>query len=302
MRQADVAVFCPLCGQGACLEFRTRDWNLRVSREVFDYYRCPVCRLLFVSPIPTNLDRYYPRDYYTIPRSVWRLDRIAEAQRYQIAMVQQFAPAGQLLEIGPAWGVFAHLAKKSGFDVEVIEMDERCCKYLADVVGVRVIHSNTPAEVLRTVAPKNVIAFWHVIEHLPDPWTSLEQAANKLLPGGILVIAAPNPEALQFRILGSRWAHVDAPRHVQLIPVKVLIERLVGWGLEPAMVTSNDKGGRGWNTFGWQRSLMNLTTWRWMQWATWGLGWVISKGVGIFESSNLKGSTYTIILRKANNA
>jgi 2-polyprenyl-3-methyl-5-hydroxy-6-metoxy-1,4-benzoquinol methylase len=298
MRPTEVTVACPQCRQASPLAFRAKDFNRRLSSEVFDYYRCPACHLIFLSPIPANLGSYYPQDYYTLPQTTQRLDRIAEALRYQIELVRRFVPTGRLLEIGPAYGAFAHLAKKAGFDVEAIEMDQRCCAYLSEVVGVRAINSDDPAGVLPTLEQKDVIALWHVVEHLPDPWTVLERAAERLRPGGILLVAAPNPDASQFRLLRSHWPHLDAPRHVELIPARLLIRRLASAGLEAVLVTTNDQGGRGWNVFGWQKSLVNLSNNRRMQWLMWRVGWVFGKAVGVLESGEMKGSTYTMILRK----
>lgn len=291
-------VVCPVCSKPAIFKFQTSDFNRLISREKFIYYSCLDCGLVFLSPIPGNLADYYPNDYYTIPNSVQRLDQIARSQRYQIEMIQRFVQSGRLLEIGPAYGAFARLAKLSGFDVEVIEMDDRCCQYLEQVVGVRVIKNNEPGQVLRTVEPKNVIALWHVVEHLLNPWMVLEQAAARLLPGGILLIATPNPDALQFRILRSRWPHVDAPRHLQLIPVNLLIQQLAPLGLKPVMVTSNDKGGRSWNVFGWQKTLMNLSHQQHIQLFLKALGLILGKVLGVFESGELKGAAYTAIFQK----
>ena len=289
---------CPVCGQKSPLDFRARDLNWRVSDELFNYYRCPNCELIFLAPLPADLGRYYPSSYYVEPRSLQRVDRIAERQRYQIEMVQRFVPNGRLLEIGPAFGVFAHLAKKSGFEVNTIEMDERCCRFLRDVVGVGAIESDDPADVLPRLEPQQVIAMWHVIEHLPEPWLCLQRAAECLTHGGILLIAAPNPRALQFRLLRSRWPHVDAPRHVQLIPAGLIARELRKAGLVPVSMTTNDPGGRIWNRFGWQRSLMYLSPRPSMHLAARVVGRLIAAVTGVVEGHGMRGSTYTMILQK----
>ncbi len=291
---------CPFCHEPAIPEFRTHDVNRQVTTEQFSYFRCRACGLIFLSPVPANLEDYYPNEYYdAIPRSMRRLDQIAEANRYQIEMVQRFIPAGRLLEVGPGYGTFARLAKKSGFDVEVIEMSDRCCKYLTEVVGVQAINSSRPAEVLKTAGPKDVIALWHVIEHLPNAWECLESAAHNLAPGGVLLIATPNPDALQFHMMGSAWPHVDAPRHLYLIPANVVIQRLRPLGLEPVLLTTNDKGGQSWNRFGWQRFLMNRFSSKLAQMAAFVLGYLISVPMALWERRELKGSAYTLILQKA---
>lgn len=290
---------CPFCHEPAVREFQIHDINRQVTAEQFSYFRCRSCGLLFLSPVPENLGSYYPDEYYdAVPWSRQRLDRIAEANRYQIEMIQRFVPAGRLLEIGPGYGTFAHLARKSGFEVEAIEMSERCCKHLTEVVGVRAINSSRPDRVLETIGQKDVIALWHVIEHLPNAWECLESAARNLAPGGILLIATPNPDAVQFRMMGSVWPHVDAPRHLYLIPASLLIDRLKPLGLEPVLLTTNDKGGKSWDRFGWQRLLMNRFSSKPVQMAAFALGYLVSVPMALLERRNLKGSAYTVVLQK----
>ena len=134
-------------------------------------------------------------------------------------------------------------------------MDARCCAYLERVVGVRTIQSERPDEALAALEPVRAITLWHVLEHLPNPWAVLEAAAKRLEPGGVLLVATPNPDSLQFRVLRTRWAHIDAPRHLFLIPFHTLRQRAAKLGLSSAGVTTSDAAGRHWNRFGWDNAL-----------------------------------------------
>jgi hypothetical protein len=96
---------------------------------------------------------------------------------------------------------------------------------------------------------------WHVLEHLQRPAAVLEQAAAQLEPGGVVALAVPNPDSLQFRLLRGRWAHVDAPRHLFLIPFGALRAQAAKVGLDLAHVTTSDPAGRHWNWFGWEYAL-----------------------------------------------
>jgi hypothetical protein len=60
---------CPFCSQPSELHFRSKDFNRKLSRQTFDYFRCPECRVIFISPVPTDLGRYYPESCYTLPTS-----------------------------------------------------------------------------------------------------------------------------------------------------------------------------------------------------------------------------------------
>jgi 2-polyprenyl-3-methyl-5-hydroxy-6-metoxy-1,4-benzoquinol methylase len=292
---------CPYCQSVATPVLRTKDYNQRITNDAFTYCRCGACGLLFLAPLPDDLGQYYPGTYYAIQPAIEDLRRIARRHRYQIDLVRKYVSGGRLLDIGPGQGIFAHLAKEAGFTVETIEMDEGCCAQLRDVLGVGAIQSDDPAAVLPSLAPQQVITMWHVVEHLPDPWLTLQRAADNLAPGGILLVAAPNPRSLQFRLFGPRWVHLDAPRHVQLIPVPLLVRHLAKLGLRPELVTANDQGGRMLNVYGWRASLLNLSTRRGYRAAAWRLGWLIGHLAGFGDGRFWPGTTYTAIFRKSSD-
>jgi SAM-dependent methyltransferase len=45
----------------------------------------------------------------------------------------------------------------------------------------------------------------HLIEHLYHPELFISEAARVLLPGGILLIASPNPTGIGASVMKSRW-------------------------------------------------------------------------------------------------
>ena len=298
-------IICSLCQVEANFLFDAKDLNRKVSDKIFSYYRCPKCQLVFLPQIPENLGDYYT-GYYQFP-TLEKIAQTASGERFKIEMVQQFKTAGKLLEIGPSIGVFCYQAKQAGFEVDAIEMSTDCCKFLSKEIGVNAINSDKPPEVIKNMEAHDVIVLWHNIEHLPDPWACLDQVSQNLSPGGILVIATPNPESLGFRMLGSKWPHVDAPRHLNLIPLKTLVEYLKPLKLIPIMATANDSGAQYWNRFSWQVYLMNYfnidgksyskkSRWEWLFWA--GIGYIISLPLALVERKNLNGSAYTVLFRK----
>jgi 2-polyprenyl-3-methyl-5-hydroxy-6-metoxy-1,4-benzoquinol methylase len=290
---------CPYCHTESPLYFQSRDYNHRISQEIFDHYRCPQCHLIFLAPIPADLSSYYPDMYHTIPKTREYLETGSKPEKYKIEIVEQFIGTGRLLEIGPSYGSFTYLAKKAGFEVEAIEMDAQCCQFLKEVVGVNAINSNDPVEALKQAEPYDVIALWHVIEHLPDPWSVLDAIYEKLNPGGIVVLAAPNPDAFQFHLMGRYWPHVDAPRHVALIPMELLAEKLKILGMKAELLTTTDKGSIGWNEFGWAFFFSNFSPYFQVKRALRYVGRMLSLLLSPIEKMEGKGSAYTIVFRKS---
>jgi hypothetical protein len=290
---------CPQCKGEAPATFRTTDLNRRISDETFDYYACNRCGLIFLDPMPADLGRYYPNEYYVLPESLEVVARYAQHEQYKIDLVTKHLRQGRLIEIGPATGGFCFLAKQAGFDVQAIEMDARCSAFLREVIGIAVVNSNEEVVALNRLEPADVIALWHVVEHLRDPWTMVDAIAAKLRPGGIAVIATPNTHAMQFKVWKARWTHVDAPRHVVLIPPELLVERMQANGMELVELTTADPGGIGWNWFGWVFSFANLTQIARFKRPLRGVGRVVRALVRPIEDREGHGAAYTAIFRKA---
>ena len=291
---------CPHCASMASFEFCARDMNLRVSRADFPYFQCHGCGLWFIAEAPTDLDRYYPAAYFTLPANKARLTEVAGREQFKLDLIRPYQSGGDLLEVGSAWGSFAYAAKLAGYDVTSVEMDERCCQYLREVVGVTVYNSDAAGALPTGLAEYDVVALWHVLEHVQHFEEMLSQLAGLVRPGGIMAIASPNPDAWQFRLMRNRWPHVDAPRHLQLIPVRLIIEILSRHNFNLLLATCDDRGGRRWNTFGWQRLIINsLPSSR----VATAVGLATGAGLGAmltpFDGRPLRGAAYTLILKRA---
>jgi 2-polyprenyl-3-methyl-5-hydroxy-6-metoxy-1,4-benzoquinol methylase len=222
----------------------------------------------------------------------------AALEKYKINLIRQFVSKGRLLEVGPAYGAFLYCAQAEGFEVEAIELEEDCCKFIDETLGAKSVCEHDIPAALRKMKPYHVIALWHVIEHLPDPWSALRAITDALLPGGIAVIAAPNPNALQFYILRRLWTHVDAPRHLELIPRALLQHEMESLGLKTVLSTTTDEGSLGWNRFGWEFSLANLTTHPVVKHYALKIGSLISSILGPVERQEGYGSAFTLIFQK----
>jgi len=276
----------------------TIDYNRAISDVRFLYAKCTNCGLISLINAPQILGHYYPDGYHQIPSTQAAIDAGVAHDQYKIDLVKRFTTSGRLLEIGPSWGAFCLLAMQGGFSVEAVEMDDRCCAFLRARLGISAMCSDDETEALRKASEPDVITAWHVLEHLRDPWRFVAAASQRLAPGGILVVATPNPEAFQFRMLGRFWAHIDAPRHVHLIPRQVLRHWAEATGLETLLLTSTDAGSLGWNRFGWELSLPHLVSSPFMKRRLRTLGRAIATIASVAERREGWGSAYTAIFRK----
>jgi hypothetical protein len=134
----------------------------------------------------------------------------------------------------------------------------------------------------------------------------LDAIYAKLKTGGILVISTVNPEAFQFHVIGRHWLHLDAPRHLTLIPIGLLADKMASSGAKLEMITTTDPGSIVCNSGGWKCFFVHTCAERYagrlllpilrpIMYAT---GIVVSRLVGPIERSKERGSAYTMVFRK----
>jgi SAM-dependent methyltransferase len=286
-----------LCGGSSSRAFVATDRNRGISDERFTYRRCDRCETLFLTDVPADLGRFYPPSYYRLPEAD-ELDDLASSEAHKVELLRDQVEPGRLVEVGAGFGVFARAARNAGFDVTAIEMDRRSVEYLETVVGVNALESPRPDKVLASLPPSRAVVMWHSIEHLPRPWDVLTRAAENLEPGGVLAVATPNPRSLQFRLLGARWAHLDAPRHLFLIPPQAFDRRARDLGLSRVLITTADRSGRHWNRFGWEHALRRHPSRHPSTSATRALSLLLTQAVRPIETLGLNGSAYTSVFIK----
>jgi 2-polyprenyl-3-methyl-5-hydroxy-6-metoxy-1,4-benzoquinol methylase len=118
-------------------------------------------------------------------------------------------PSGSILEVGGGNGFFLEAALASGFtSAHAIEPS-------IDAVAVsrEDIKANTIIDVMRPgLIPENsydVVAMFHVMDHLPDPLETVKTCIAALKPGGTLVVAVHNFNAWSSRLLKEKSPIVD---------------------------------------------------------------------------------------------
>lgn len=293
-------IVCPYCGGDAVISVSAPDINRRITPIVFHQWRCNQCQLRFIVNPPEDIGQYYDGEYNHLWTTLEDLDKIAVPhERFKIDILLTAKKSGKLLEIGASNGAFCRMAQQAGFEVHAIELNQACVDFMNNVIGIRAIQSVDPAAVLAASSEKyDAICLWHTIEHLREPWRIIDLAVARLAPGGILLFAAPNPDAWQARLLGARWVHHDMPRHLFLLPISWIHDVARKTGLVVEDITTRDEGSLFWNRFTWaliMRSWASKERWRTR---LWNLGMFVGRLLQPWESRPGKGSAYTAILRK----
>ena len=78
----------------------------------------------------------------------------------------------------------------------------------------------------------DVVSAVEVLEHVRDPGTLVETAAQLTRPGGLLYVTTPHGRGLSARVLRTRWSVMRPPEHLQLFSIEGLRTMLTGAGLQ----------------------------------------------------------------------
>jgi SAM-dependent methyltransferase len=160
------------------------------------------------------------------------------------ARIDRAAPPGPVLDVGAGEGGLVAALARRGREAIGLERDGAPGAVPRIVAGDVLDHTGRYAAVV----------FWHSLEHLRRPGAALRHAARDLLvPGGLLVIAVPNPASLQARAFGDRWLALDPPRHLVHVPQATLLGTLRAEGLTVER-RSGVRGGQ--VLFGWLHGLV----------------------------------------------
>jgi SAM-dependent methyltransferase len=232
-------VTCELCGaDNTEVLFEGVDhWYNLPGR--FPVRRCRECGLIYLNPRPDRLEihHYYPQAYEPYSPaiddelSLWRRLNRRYGMFKRVQMIQaRLKIKGRALDVGCATGVFLEALQRHGWEVHGVEPNAEAAAYARsrlrlDVFNGELVQARFPACYF------DLVTLWHVLEHVHQPRQMLLEAARITRPGGMLVLALPNPDSLEARLFGPFWAGWDVPRHLYIFPVPVISKMLreTGW-------------------------------------------------------------------------
>ncbi|ULE33954.1 class I SAM-dependent methyltransferase [Mycobacterium sp. IDR2000157661] len=107
-------------------------------------------------------------------------------------------PSLPLLDVGTGAGNIPRLVHSLGFQsIDVADAYKECLQSTAESVPIRqsyLIDENT-FNISDVIPPSsyNVVTMSHVLEHLLNPVKGLQDVYDLIAPGGVMVLAVPNP-------------------------------------------------------------------------------------------------------------
>lgn len=213
---------CPVCGSTHLKKvFPVADYS--VSGENFFIEECEQCTLRFTQDCPSSatIAPYYQSENYishtntnkgVINQLYRQVRKITLRQKKKLIQQITGLSSGNLLDLGSGTGAFAGYMKNAGWQVTGLEPDEGARKVAYKEFGVVLTDTNSFYEL--APAQFDVITLWHVLEHVHDLHSYVQQLKILLKPQGKILIAVPNYTSEDARYYGVHWAAYDVPRHL----------------------------------------------------------------------------------------
>ena len=229
---------CPVChsSKNDIFVAHAYDRQFNLSIRKYDYFKCKVCSVVFISPFP-NLDEiaeFYPHSdqYYAYdPRNVPETYRVIRkyCQDKNIFIQTQlrlffpfinFEQTGRVLDFGCGVGHFLDGMKQLGWETCGIEIGDE-----AAAIATKNHHILEDVHQLINHYPEayfDLITYFQSIEHLPKPVEVLKVIRKFQNPSGKTIITTPNTDCSLAAREKVNWRGLECPRHLCLFnPVSV---------------------------------------------------------------------------------
>lgn len=200
---------CVVCGAMAVSrQYEATDY---VTAHKFGIMRCASCLVAYTDPVPQDLGPYYPTTYRCYKPLV--LGTLAALYRVRARLTSaQFSTPGSALEIGCGPGIMLNALRQLGWSVMGLERTEEAADIGRKLFGLKVMAADVGE--LPDTREYDLIILFQVLEHMTDPARVLRECAQRLKPGGRIVLGVPNFDSWQAQWGKAAWLHLDVPRHL----------------------------------------------------------------------------------------
>ena len=211
-----------------------RDVRDYLSGDRFELHQCRRCGYARTEPVPRDLGRYYPQRYRRFNAFGAFVLRRLYLRRVD-GWLARLPGGGVALEIGSGTGWMLGALRDRGWKAIGSER-ELGAAVVARVASAAPVFVGDLAAI-RPAAGLDLVIMFHVLEHLERPDEALRDVAERLRPGGTLVLGLPNIGSWQARFAGRRWTHLDVPRHLCHFTPRAIEQALTDAGLRLERLT-----------------------------------------------------------------
>lgn len=174
--------------------------NLAFGKKFYVAF-CYDCELYYFTKLPPQnlIENYYSGQsckrikesrYPFIVRS-W-FSKIRAISQYKFIKCNMDSDKKKsILEIGSAFGIFLSFFKRNGWKIRGLELDDNKIKQARKMYNIQ-LEKNSVFDINPNEGKFDVIAFSHVLEHLPNPIETINHCKELLKSDGFIFIELPH--------------------------------------------------------------------------------------------------------------
>lgn len=212
---------CPFC-----------DGNLVVRWENPPFSRCTKCKLVIRNPLPsqTELDALYEASWSDPDENSYETGNMDAglAVQYVRELLKSIGKSTgrdlRILDFGAGKGALMAALTQGGVDVYGVEPYGH---HRLRNLGLKAYSALN--DIPENISFNGVVSM-DVVEHLWDPWETLQALFDRIQPGGWICISTPNPKGLNARLHGGQWREVQKIGHLVFFEEQSLASMLTKIG------------------------------------------------------------------------
>jgi SAM-dependent methyltransferase len=202
---------CPTCGTAAFQSAYYQQATDYITGDVFCVMRCAQCELVSTSPVPEDLERYYPRSYRRYNPLILAI--LKTLYRFRVSRWNAlFQKPGRALELGCGDGFMLNALRSKGWEVCGTERTDEMARFAREHFGLTVFVESSSN--ISQDKKFDLVILFQVLEHLADPLEQLARARALVSDQGNVIVCVPNIASWQSLFGTHRWFHLDVPRHL----------------------------------------------------------------------------------------
>jgi 2-polyprenyl-3-methyl-5-hydroxy-6-metoxy-1,4-benzoquinol methylase len=188
-----------------------------LTKEIFEVKETKYKGILKTQNLPDNLDKYYESSKYlshnkdhSLKSKIYQFVQKLN-DNYKLKIISKYKNSGKILDYGCGDGSFLKFMKEHKFSILGYEPNSKARESAISKIG----EENSTSS-LDTIDNNSldIIALWHVLEHIPNPKEILSVLKTKLKKDGYMIIAVPNHKSYDAKFYKENWAAWDVPRHI----------------------------------------------------------------------------------------
>lgn len=203
-------------------------------------HRCASCGFIFAtSRTAEQLQELYGDEYFDEFHCGTSYREDAAQHRFESRVrrdwIANYVTRGRLLEIGAAAGFFLDEMREAGFEVHGVEPAQATAEFARETLKLDV-RTGFIEDVELPDGLFDVIAAWHVVEHIFKPQLAMQRLRSVINPDGLLFLEVPNIASVSAKHFKQSWFHLDPKHHVGFYDTKTISLLLESTGFQAVAI------------------------------------------------------------------